>query len=201
MGNRFYLAYAGAAPTAGNCDTLASDVAAAWNTHLASLVQAEETLTEIDVLDIASLTGASGTWEGTNAGTDSSAPLPAQVCTNIEFDIARRYRGGKPRIYLPPPGNAQTLTQARWSTDFVTAANTGIAAFFTEIEALTIGAMGALSHVNLSYYQGFKNIANSSGRERAVPQYRTAALLDTVTGYATKQVIGSQKRRRIATTA
>jgi len=73
-------------------------------------------------------------------------------------------------------------------------------AFMAEIEALSVGAVGALGHVNLSYYQGFKNITNSSGRERAVPTYRNTALLDVVQGYAAKSVVGSQRRRRTSTT-
>jgi hypothetical protein len=60
--------------------------------------------------------------------------------------------------------------------------------------------MGVLAHVNLSYYKGFVNVENSSGRERAAPTYRDSALLDPVTGYVVKQVVGSQRRRRTATT-
>jgi hypothetical protein len=199
-GSRFYLSYAGAAPTGGNCATLASDIAAAWATHIAPLVSDVFALTEVDVLDISSLTGLSGNWTGTNAGTASGTALPSQVATNVEFDIARRYRGGKPRMFLPATVSASQVDGAHWSSTFITAVNTGVAAFYAEIEALTIGAVGTLAHVNLSYYQGFKNITNSSGRERAVPQYRAAALLDSIEGYACKAVMSTQKKRRTATT-
>jgi hypothetical protein len=60
--------------------------------------------------------------------------------------------------------------------------------------------MGTLAHVNLSYYKGFTNVTNSSGRERAVPTYRDAALVDPVTGYFGKAIMGSQRRRRTSTT-
>lgn len=199
-GSRFYLSYSGASPTAGNCITLAGDVATAWSAHLARDVQEAISLTEVDVLDIASLTGASGQWTGNNAGTDSSSALPAQTATNVEYNIARRYRGGKPRMFLPPPGSASLSNPDKFTTTFVDQVNTDMAAFMAALEALSIGAMGTLAHVNLSYYKGFTNITNSSGRERAVPTYRDTALLDTVSGYATKSVIGSQRRRRTATT-
>ena len=199
-GSRFFLGYGGGAPTAGNCQTLATDIAAAWATHLASLVSSQWTLTEVDVLDITTETGASGQAEVTDAGSDSGPGTPAQVSVNIEYDIARRYRGGKPRMFLPGPAADKLQTASQWTTAYQSSVNTGIAAFMTEIEALSIGAMGALAHVNLSYYKGFTNITNSSGRERAVPTYRDTALVDTVNGYATKLLCGSQRRRRAAVT-
>lgn len=200
-GSRFFLSYAGAAPTPGNCSTLASDISAAWNTHLAPQVNETFALTKVDVLDIATYSGNFGEWTGDLAGGDSGTQLPAQSATNIEFNIQRRYRGGKPRMFLPPPTTGAQLDAGHFTTTFIGNTNTAMAAFIAEIEALSIGAVGALAHVNLSYYQSFKNVENSSGRMRAAPTYRATALVDTITGYATKGLIGSQKRRRAATTA
>lgn len=199
-GSRFFLSYAGASPTPGNCTTLAGDVEAAWVTNLASVVDQYFALTEVDVLDIASNAGASGQWAGNEPGTRDGTSLPSQVAMNVEYNIARRYRGGKPRMFLPPGIITDTLDGGHWSTAYVDAVNTAVAAFFTEIEALSIGAVGALAHVNLSYYAGFTNVTNSSGRTRAAPKYRAAALVDSVNGYSAKALIGSQKRRRSATT-
>lgn len=200
LGSRFFLSYSGTAPTGANCNTLASDVAAAWASHIAGIVNDAYSLVEVDVLDIATLSGNSGLWTGTNTGSEGSNSLPGNVASNVEFDISRRYRGGKPRMYLPPSGNANLATLDHWTSGWQTTVNAAVAAFFAEIEALTIGAMDTLQHVNLSYYQGFTNITNSSGRERAVPTYRSSAKLDTITGYALKLVIGSQRRRRTSTT-
>ena len=199
-GSRFYLSYTGSAPTGANCTTLATDIAAAWASHIAPLINENFVLSEVDVLDITTDAGLSGQWTGSNAGGKTGSMCPAQCAINVEFDISRRYRGGKPRMFLPPGDTSDQLDAGHWNSTLVTAVNTGFAAFMSELEALSVGAMGVLAHVNLSYYQGFKNITNSSGRERAVPQYRDAALVDTISGYACKGVIGSQRRRRIATT-
>jgi hypothetical protein len=86
-----------------------------------------------------------------------------------------------------------------WTAAYVTDINTAVTAFFAEIAGLSVGAVGTLTHVNLSYYKGFTNVTNSSGRERAVPTYRAVALVDNITGYSCKQEFGSQKRRRAAT--
>lgn len=199
-GNRFFLSYAGAAPTPGNCTTIAGDVEAAWASHMAAITQTEFALTEVDVLDIASEAGASGQWTGSTDGTLSSSYIPASAAVNIEFGIARRYRGGKPRIFLPPGGNTQLLDGGHWNSTYTGDVATAWAAFIAEVVALSVGAVGALAHVNLSYYKGFTNITNSSGRERAVPTYRDTALVDNVESYIVKAEIGSQRRRRVATT-
>lgn len=198
-GSRFYLSYSGAAPSAGNCVTLAGDIATAWNTDLASLVSSEFSLVNVDVQDLATETGAHGAATVSHPGTMSGEGEPSQVATNVEFNISRRYRGGKPRMYLPAPSNSAQLDQAHWTDDFVGDVNTGMAAFFTAIGALSVGSMGDLAHVSLSYYNMFKNVTNSSGRTRAAPTYRDTALVDPVTGYSCKGLMGSQRRRRAAT--
>jgi hypothetical protein len=199
-GSRFNLSYSGAAPTSGNCVTLAGDIATAWNSDLAEIVSGNWTLTEVDVLDIASDSGLFGTAAVSHEGSYSGSAIPSQVANNVEFDIGRRYRGGKPRMFIPPPSVAAQEDSAHWTSTFITLSNTQVTAFFTAVSALSVGSIGTLGHVNLSYYQGFKNVTNSSGRTRAAPTYRPLALLDPVTGYATKGVLGSQRRRRIATT-
>lgn len=199
-GSRFYLSYAGSAPTGANCTTLAGDIAATWNTALAQAVNTDISLTEVDVLDIASAYGNSGVWNGSHAGTSSGSPLPSQVAQNVEFDILRRYRGGKPRMFLPYSNTGNLADQGHWQPAWLTDVNGYMATFFGDIGALSIGAMGGLAHVNLSYYEGFTNVTNSSGRTRAAPKYRTSALVDVVQGYSAKGKLGSQNRRRTATT-
>lgn len=199
-GSRFYLSYAGAAPTAGNCITIGGDIATAWSAHAAAVIAASWQLQEIDVLDIASLAGASGQWTGSEAGGMSGDPLPSSIASNVEFGIARRYRGGKPRMFWPSPDSTTLSDLSNYTNTFVAALQTATSGFFTAVEAISVGAVGALAHVNLSYYNGFQNFTSPSGRERAVPKYRATALVDTVNGYAPKKVLGSQRRRRTATT-
>jgi len=199
-GSRFFLTYTGASPSAANCATLATDIATAWNTNLAPLVANTWTLTEVDVLDIATDMGASGTATVSHQGGMSGGATPSQVAVNIEFDIAIRYRGGKPRMFLPGPDDSAVANSAHWEGSYITSVNSGISAFFTAVEGASVGSMGTLQHVNISYYKGFHNVTNSSGRTRAAPTYRATALTIPVTGYSTKGVFGSQRRRRTATT-
>ena len=200
-GSRFYLSYTGSAPSGANCATLAATIAAAWGTELGPLISTEFSLVEVDVIDIATDTGLSGQWTGETTGGASGGPVPSQAAMNVEFGIARRYRGGKPRMYLPPSSTGQMENGDKWNDTLVEDVNTNIALFFADVIASPPAGMGALAHVNLSYYQGFHNVTNSSGRIHAAPLYRTAALVDAVTGYSMKAVMGSQRRRRTATTS
>jgi hypothetical protein len=199
-GSRFFLSYSGTAPSAANCATLAADIGSAWNSHLAGVVHTTWGLHGVDVLDIATDSGASGNDSTVYAGTSAGNTPPAQVAMNIQYEIARRYRGGKPKMYLPPPEFGDIADPAHWNSAIITSVNSSILAFFTAIEALSVGSLDTLNHVNLSYYSGFTNLMNSSGRERAVPTYRSEAKVDNVTGYVAKAEMSSQRRRRVATT-
>jgi hypothetical protein len=201
-GSRFYIAYASGIPTSGNLDTLASDVATAWNDELTGLINEDWTLTEVDCFDLSSETGLSGYWTGSHVGTRSGDVLPANVATNVEYNIARRYRGGKPRMYLPPPCQGDLQTPEKWLTDFQGEVNTDVPAFFSAIEALSIGAMGALTHQALSFYKGWDTTMPVVKKRGTFypPKPRDAPLADDVAGYACKLEVSSQRRRRLATT-
>lgn len=201
-GSRFFLSYAGSAPSSADCTTLATDIATAWSVHMSGVVGSDWTLTEVDVLDLASALGASSETPVSEPGGLAGPHLPSNVCYNIEYDIARRYRGGKPRMYLPGPNQASLADNSHFTGAVLTAVNAAMAGWFTAIEALSVGAVGALAHVNISFYAGYDvslPIVKPSGT-RYPPKYRAAAQVDAIEGYATKSVVGSQRRRRTSTT-
>lgn len=199
-GVRLYFSYTGSAPSGANCNTLASDFETAWASHIAPLLGSNCVLNEVDVLDIATHTGASGTWNGSDAGGNSGPFLPWNCAMNVEWNIARRYRGGKPRMYLPPLVASGLADQRSWSSSAITSVNDGVDAFISECVGFDVGSVGTLGHISLSYYQSFHNVTNTSGRTRAVPLYRTTALSDPIIGHSAKVVVGSQRRRRTSTT-
>jgi hypothetical protein len=199
-GTRFYIGYAGAAPSGAQCTAIATQISSLYGVHLAPLVNPGTTMNLVDVIDIASTTGLSGQNETAVPGTRVGGELPAQVAMNVEYGIAQRYRGGKPRGFWPFGCDADLQNVSDWMQTFINEVNAGIEAFFADIEAFVVTGVGPFLHVDLSYYQGFKVVTDSSGRARNVPQYRPEALVRTVTGYFGKTVLGSQKRRRTSTT-
>lgn len=203
LGSRFYLNYEGGAASGADLTTLAGDIEAAYAAHMVGLWAVNFTLIEIDCLDITTEMGNAGTWTGSLAGSRAGATLPDQCCTNVEFDIAERYRGGKPRIYLPPGVSTDLATVSTYNSDFITLVNEDVAATFAEITALSIGSLGTLTHVLLSYYKSvYKTSPPWRGPGYKYPAaYRTPnALSFNIRGYSCKAIIGSQRRRRTAVT-
>lgn len=201
-GSRFYLSYPGSAPSPANCVTLANDVVTQWGAHIMPIISSHWTLNEVDVLDLSSTSGNSGQSTTTAAGGAADPAPPANVAVNVEFGIARRYRGGKPRMYFPTTNNANLNDQSHWTPGFVTTFNSDVLACFTAIEALTIGSMGSLQHVNISFFHGH-NTSTPPWRGpgfKYPPLYRVTPQVDNVESYITKAVVGSQRRRRLATT-
>ena len=200
-GNRLFFQYSGTTPVGGVLNNIASLIATAWNTNIAPLCSAAVTLVKVDVEDITSHSGAFGAFSTSHVGTRSGNSVLNQSAMDIEYNIARRYRGGKPRIYLPAGVTSDFQDDANWLDAFVTTAGTDFAAFIAAVSAISNTGTVLGSHVNLSFYQGFTNVTNTSGRTRAAPKYRTGtAVADIITGYAPKKLIGSQRRRRAAST-
>jgi hypothetical protein len=200
--NRLYFEFSGGAFTNAILNTFAANVEAAWATHCASLCPSESHLVEVDAVDLTTASSAVGIWtgstDGSNAGTDNSA----QLAYLVSMSIARRYRGGKPKTFLPYGTATDLASVGAFTSGFQTAVTAGWNAFIAEITALTPGGCVISGQVNVSYY-GPPNhlITGSTGRVRTVSTLRTAALgtgavlVDPITAYAYPVEVASQRRR------
>lgn len=105
-------------------------------------------------------------------------------------------------MYLPPPVQGDMSNNTNWGSSFLAAAHTAITNFFGAITALSIGSMGTITHANISFYEGVYTTTPPwrGPGFKYPPKYRTVPLVDTVSGYAVKTEIASQRRRRMATT-
>lgn len=76
---------------------LADFASAAWTSTLKSLTSPLCSLTSVETLDLSDTVGRSAVNSsvvvGSSAGTE---PLPLNCVAHISFEVARRYRGGKP---------------------------------------------------------------------------------------------------------
>ena len=200
-GNRFYVRYGGSAPNGANCISIAQALQTLWSAHFQPLINVDWTLVNTDVIDITTLLGASGSYASSDGGADTGTPMYAQQAMNVEFNIAERYRGGKPRMYMPPGADGNQLNDVSWEPSYVASWNSAWNAWATGLAAISVGGVGTLTHTILSYYHGFTNKGGGADRAYNVPTYRTPnALHFDVTGYSAKQEISSQRRRRTSTT-
>lgn len=194
---RFYTQYTGTAPTNAQLTTFDASIATAYTANLRALCDAPCVLTQIESADLSSATGAVDTSAVSIAGTRATAnALPAQVCMVNSYEISRRYRGGHPRGYWRQGVPADLATDQTWAAAFISAVNTGMSAFYTAIAAAGWTAAGTLTHVNVSYYNGFTVVINPiTGRARNVPTLRVSPVIDTVSSVVARTSIGTQRRR------
>jgi hypothetical protein len=195
--NRLFVQYTGTAPSISDLSTFATAVATAWGTDIKGLLSIDETLLTVEATDLSSATASRAIAIANLSGTDAGAPLAAETCFVLDFLIARRYRGGKPRWYGGIVTQPHLLDPQRWEQAFITSWESDFAAFI----ALVVGAgwtgAGTLSHVSVSYYHLNSVVIGPTGRARNVPQPRAVPLIDAVTGYRGNPVTGSQRRRSL----
>ena len=194
--SRMFFNYTGAAPTVGNLNTLAGDCLTAWNTNMQPLLSNNSALYEIDLQDLASLSGASTKSAQASTGSRAGNPPTVGAAALVKYGIARRYRGGKPKGFWPFGIISDEVEGNQWSPAFVTAVSSGVAAYAAAIAALTIGSTNMGNQCNVSYYHGYLPptvLPNNRAKNHLAP--RGTPVLDTIVNWTCDARLGSQRRR------
>lgn len=192
---RLFFKYSGTAPANSDLITMASAIATAWE-DAKNLYSGEFFLTYIEVTDLTTTSSAQGTWSGSVEGTNDGGILTAGSCFLVNYQIARRYRGGKPRTYLPIGATSNLTSERAWNSDFVTDVQDLWGAFITAILALPAGPAALLWQANVSYY-GPPNryVGVAPARVKTYSTVRDAAIVDEVLGTTYSSIPASQRRR------
>lgn len=193
---RHYIQYTGTAPTNSQLVTFNGAVASALSSDVKSLWEADAECFQIETIDLTSPTAATATTAETIQGTRSSPYVAAGSCMVTSYEIGRRYRGGHPRGYWPPGVGSDLTNPNNWSTTYTGLCVTGYNAYFAALIAAGWSGAGTLTHVNVSYYEGFTVITNPiTGRARNVPTLRVTPVVDAITSLIVRSTVGSQRRR------
>jgi hypothetical protein len=193
--NRFFLFYVGSAPTVAQLNTYAADISATWGADIAPSCTGDRKLTKVVVTDLTSSTAAVGEWVGSIAGTDLGQELPASMCVLSSLVIARRYRGGHPRIYWPMGAQPDMQDSQTWKSSSVTTFTTAINNFMMNVKAFVWPGGVSLDLNNVSYYEGFTVHTGTTGRARNVSTVRLAPVTDVVLSLDVRLGIASQRKR------
>lgn len=192
---RFFFSYTGTAPSAGDCDTIASDLYTSAAAHFPPLMVNDNSLIGVTVTDLASSSGAQGSHAATTAGSNTGF-FPAGTAALFNYTISRRYRGGKPRSYMPLGDAAELGADQTWLSSFVTACDSAISAFITAATSIVVSGTTITNHVNVSYYQGFASVQNPiTHRWKNLSTPRTVPVVDVITSASLNPKPGSQRRR------
>lgn len=193
--NRFYVQYSGTPPTVANLNTWLTTMVTHWTTRIAPLCTPTVVLVGIEATDLTSTSSAQGFVSASVPGTRAGQGLPAATAVVISQHIARRYRGGKPRVYLPAGAGPDLLTLQTWTAAFISAVAAGWTNFMADIQGDFVPAGAGPTIVNVSFFQGFTNKTFPSGRTRPVPTPRATPVIDAVTSFTVNGKMASQRRR------
>jgi hypothetical protein len=185
--NVFYMEYTTPNPTATALNGWATSIGSAWNLYLKGLVHTTCRLTNVIVTDISSRTGNSGSGPGAVSGTKAGTQLPANVAFCATKVIARRYRGGHPRIYLPGMCVADALDQRNWTGTLVSTNQGALNSWLASLNAAAPAGLGAVHMTNVSYW--FTPTAHLP------PVLRPTPVIDPVVSFRADSRIDSQRRR------
>jgi hypothetical protein len=192
--NRIFFKYAGAVSQA-DCATFVVTAASYWPTSMFSV---NAVLSQVTATDLSSLSGARAVTAVNFPGTLATPDLPAEVSFDMEYVIARRYRGGKPKTFLTGRPASDLSDEERWLAARITSNVSNWQTFINNVATHAPAGMGALTHVSVSYYAGFTVITNPiTHRARNVPSLRGAPVVDTIIGYKGDARPGSQRRRAL----
>jgi hypothetical protein len=180
--SHFDMAASGGPFTTAQLNAAAAQAVTSFGNNLKTVVGPNAFFSGAFCTDLSNPAAPQGFASGSVTGTGGTGPMTAETCTLINFKIARRYRGGHPRIYLPSAGQSQLLDSQKWLAAYVTASSGSWASFITQMQSFggppTLG-----NQVAVSYYIG--------GALRATP------VVDVVTAAVCNAKPGSQRRRML----
>jgi hypothetical protein len=195
--NRIHIQYTGTPPSDAVAFSLAEDVYIAWSNDL-SPGQVDELVYEsVQVTDLSSISGGRGLYSGEANGANSGTPIGAATSLLINHQVGRRYRGGKPRTYVPGLPASDLASPQRWATGTISNWTSYWQAFIEGITEISEGGCVLGQLCSVSYYEGFTSVLNPiTGRTRDVPKLRTAGpVVDPVISFDVNPAVASQRRR------
>lgn len=190
------LSYTGGPPNTAALNTLATDARTAYSAHLAALLSTNSAVYKTTVLDLANPSNPEGLDATSVVGTRSGTQVPLQCAAIVDFAVARRYRGSKPKVFLPIGVDSDLANTIQWSTTFQSAVQGAWAAYVAALSGAVFGSATTGSQVSVSYYSGKHANPNPNGRLQNLPTARSTPLVSSITGISMRLELGSQRRRR-----
>lgn len=145
--SRIFVRYTGGPPAAADCVAIAGSIRSHFSTRFAALFLSGYQVTPFTVTDMASSSGKTGVDSTPVTGTRTGNVVPASTAGLFLGVPPTRYRGGKPRIYMPIFGQADLASDHAWAPTPVSNANTAIAGFLADLVGITSGTTVLASYV------------------------------------------------------
>lgn len=191
--NVTHFTYGGGLPTSTDIESMCQNIWNSWVSDFIPNMPAQTSLVNITGTDLSSDTGATAEYNNAGvpvAGTSVSGMVPLNSCMLISKFVARRYRGGHSRSYLPIGTTADLNDDGDWKATFATDARASWQDLVHNLQlgspygAISIGLECAVSYVS-------KVVNPVYPYRRAVP-----LVMDIPDdGYTAQTKIATQRRR------
>ena len=199
-GSRIFAKYSGPPPSAADLNTWAAAAFTAL-AGLAPLTGPGKNYLGVVIQDLSSDVALEGVASGNVLGTRAGLDMAAETCATFAHTIARHYRGGKPKAYMPLGVAGDLYGEQAWNPAFIAAAQAGWNTFLAAVMAGAPSALAPVAQVNVSYYQGSSAYDVGSGayvRGKTRLTHRAGGpIVDPVTASLIQTRLGSQRRRNL----
>jgi hypothetical protein len=191
-----YFEYSGGPPSATNLSSMAAAAVSAADTAFAGTMTANQGMTECEITDLSGPSYAQGSGGTPWVGTVSDERCSPGTAVLVNHTVGRRYRGGKPRSYLPLGTAGDITTAGLWSSASLSVFAGAWGSWVAAVKASGSGCT-VTQIVNVSYYDGFTVVTSpTTGRARNVPKLRVGGpVVDVVNSHTVPANIASQRRR------
>jgi hypothetical protein len=190
-----FWAYTGTGPSVADADTFAGDISNSYNTWMCPFMTDEKSLEEVIVTDLTSPTAAVGTDATAHVGSLAGNYLPASASALLSRTVARRYRGGHPRTYLPLGNQANLDGSQTWDAGIIADWLSAWGSHVDQVETGPPATIGTVTPVNVSYYAGFTPHEGTTGRYRNVASARAIPVVDAIEGFLFRLGVAQIRRR------
>ena len=191
------IGYSGTSPTTADLGAIAAAGVTAWGASIAPLSPTVFQLREVVAVDLKNPSTVEGTASATTNGTRAGAAMTDGVCGVVVYTPDRRYRGARPKAFLPVGVQGDLANGQQWSATFLTALKTAVQTVISDLVASSPAGV-TLTHSVCVFRTGPPyTVVSNSGKTRSHSvgtQLNPPLVVDTLSIDANPKV-GSQRRR------
>jgi hypothetical protein len=186
----WHFSHGGTGPWNGtDLNTLVNTLFGSLNTRMKTTFASNVVFNNIAAVDLTNDTPAIATSTGAQFNCTGIGPATPSLCFMVNFNIAKRYKGGHPRTYMPPlASNSMSAGEDQWQPANITTALTNFANVISDV---TVAIPGATNVVPLYNY----TVSTNPSTGKVTREKDSLKGVFVVTSYTGNPPIRSQRRR------
>lgn len=181
---RLHFAFTGGPLTNAQANTWAENIVSSA-AALDGFMEASTEITLVTVTDLSTSSAGVGSYPADITGSLSGGQIPLATAFLVNYQISRRYRGGRPRTYLPAGDTTSLLNTREWTSGFVSSVTAIWNTFLADCLSDAPAGITDVYHCNVTYY--------------GPPNYTKGVLPERVKTYSTKLAVPIVDRINTAT--